>query len=271
MASTLHELAESGEFLREFGEKHFCVIKEALAIDRILVSLVPIGNSGKDSADFYLTTTQMMQLVEEIRSKAFAKKIAADTGEFPSAYKFVTGENGDKRLNIGRGKKGVCVQVSENTKNRRYIMAVGMAAFEAMARNFEIFTGLRPVEPKSFFGGLRDAFNAGVEERKKFRQNLTKEDAVATNSGQGAEDAPAEPAQETFALQVKGEASEKNGFVLLPAICNGEAVTLMFRKDEAQRLSWFAKFLEKAAAEGAQIKIVGKQKDSYVLFDDVTR
>lgn len=282
MANILTDMAKNGEFLREYGKKNFCVVREALAIDRVMVSIIPIGNGGKYAADFYLTTTQFMQLTDEIKRGVFAKKIAADKGQYPAAYKFVTGENGDKHLNIGGGDLGVRIQVVDNTHNYRYIMAVAMTAIDAMARNFYLFTGLQPVSAGSFFGSLISLFNDGIGEREKFRKTLSKEDSVAETTASDesepektAEDVKKkeqEPEIMAFALQVQGAPTEKNGFLYFPAKDGEEDVSLMFRKEVTEKLCWFERFLQQASSSGINsFRLNGQKKNGYILFDSAAK
>jgi hypothetical protein len=281
----IKEMAKSGEFLREFGTKYFCVVSEAFSIGRVKFTVVPLNNGGKDSADFYLTIQQMVSLCKDINSGVAEKLIDADKEQYPSAYKFVTGENGDKRLNIGGGKIGVRIQISEQTKNKRYLMAVPKQAFMDMATNFMLFSGLAPVTDGSFFKALIDEFNKGRQDRSKWHITLSDSDKITEERTNDEEktvkEAPAKPQEEgkkqpaptegIYTVTATGKMTEKKGFYIFDATMGDENVKLWFKKEEADALNWFNGFKEKAETSGATMPLLGDKIGSDIRYKGKAR
>lgn len=184
-------MAESGEFLREYGTKYFLVISEALSIGRVKWSMIPLDTNGKKSVDFYMTTEQMALLCKEISSGLAERKIAADkTNSYPSAYRYVTGDDGSKKVNIGGGEKvPVRIQMQDLTKNYRYMIGINMETLKIMALKFNIYTGMVPVNPSSYYGDIVRVFTKGRREREKYHEALEREINSAANTPQISPDA----------------------------------------------------------------------------------
>ena len=294
------EMAKNGEFLREYGKQYFVVASEALNIGRVKWNMVPIGKSGQGDIAFYLTTEQMLALCNEIGSGVFAKKIAADTANYPSAYRYVTGDDGCLHLNIGGGKMGCRIQMQDASKKTTYLMAVSVEALKTMATKYLLCTGMIPIAPGSYYAGIVSAFEGGRVERAKFRKNppegLT--DVVDTNSvidesveaemkvEEKAEkkpepvankvdepetpkvDAPqAETKDENYKLVIHGPKSIEKGFYVFAGKDeDGNEISLMFRKADAEKLNWFAKFENAAALGETKLAISGERKNKYILY-----
>lgn len=291
MKKTELEMAKEGEFLREYGKNHFIVASEALSIGRVKWNMVPIGKAGQGDIMFYMTTEQMLSLCTEILNGTFAKKVAADQGSYPSAYQYMTGEDGSLRLNIGGGKVGCRVQMQNNKANPRvnYVMAVSAESLTIMARKYMLNTGLMPIAPGSYYASVIAAFEAGRDQRKSFRKPKPEElgDSVDTNSvvdddtvNANVVDEPKEnpvPAKAekksggeegNFTLTVNGPKTLQKGcYVFNATTDDGAAVKLTFRKEEADKLGWFAK-LENSIDNGEtpNLKIFGEKKGSFILY-----
>lgn len=289
--TTEKTMAAAGEFLREYGKQYFIVASEALNIGRIKFDMVPVGKAGKNNISFYLTTEQMLSLCKEIISGVFSKKITADTGSYPSAYKYVTGTDGSLHLNIGGGKVGCRIQMQDASKKLGYIMAVSMESILVMARKYLVYTGYEPVTPGTYYSELVQAFEAGRKERSKFKQTIpdgVEETINVTESPVDDEEASAskepkpveknEPAKKKkepskpnneFKVNVKGKKTVKNGFYSFEGKTeDGESVSLLFRKSDAESLRWFEAF-EKKAETGASIDVLGEKKDNFILYSGV--
>lgn len=105
------EMLESGRILVAYSEKYLLSVNPAFGIDKVRFSLVKQGTGGKDASDVYLDAKEMHCLCRDIETGVFTKKIAADAkNNYPSAYVFVKGEKGSKKLAIGGGEKGIRVQ-----------------------------------------------------------------------------------------------------------------------------------------------------------------
>jgi hypothetical protein len=291
------KLAHDGEFLREYGKQYFIVFTEAFNIGRVKVEIVPMKNGGKESAVFYLTIQQMYSLCQDIKTGVFKTLVDADTGNYPAAYKFVTGESGDKHLNIGGGKVGTRIQISETSKNRRYLMAVSMQAIFDMADNFLLFSGITPTTTGSFFNGLVNEFNEGRKERSKYRVQLSASDSLtnetvetdeteapvekpssnaekpkAAETKNEPQPVPAESVEAVFTVTASGTMQTKGKFYVFEATTSdNESVQLYFNKEEADGLKWFDGFKSKAEAGKATMPIVGEKKGNAIKFKGVAK
>ena len=290
MKPTEIDMAKAGEFLREYGKQYFVVVSEALNIGRVKWNMVPIGKKGQDGIDFYLATEQMVALCQEIQSGRFEKKLANDTGNYPAAYKYVTGNDGSLNLNIGGGKVGCRVQMMNKATKLNYTMAVSIDAMKDMARKFLLCVGLTPVMSKTYYASVIKAFEDGRVEKAKFRKapeelyDVVDANAVAEHDNEPM-DAVKPPynkevnekpetnlntGDQVYHLVVKGDKETKKGFYVFPATTdNNENVSVMFRIIDASDLSWFAKMEEKAKKDGAKIAVIGERKNEYILFKGI--
>lgn len=288
------EMAKEGEFLREYGKQYFVVASEALSIGRVKWNMVPINKGGQDDIAFYLTTEQMVALCSEILSGRFHVKIKDDNGSFPTAYAYMTGEDGSLHLAIGGGKAGCRIQM-RNTKATpkalSYVMGVSLDAMVTMARKYMLCTGLTNVVPGTYYASVIAAFEEGRKDRSKFRKPSAAElgEVVNTNSvvdeSAPAESAPAAPAPvaaapaadikaetsetpaENCTITVKGAKTTKKGFYAFDGTDEfGKAVTLLFRKADSEKLSWFTKFEDAAAAGETKLTISGEKRDNCILY-----
>lgn len=288
------EMAKEGEFLREYGKNHFVAVSEALNIGRVKWNMVPIGKNGQGDIAFYLTTEQMTTLCTEILNGEFAKKVEADKkNPYPKAYAYMTGEDGSLHLAIGGGNVGCRIQM-RNMKVKpalNYIMAVSIDALNTMARKYMLCTGATPVMPGTYYASVVAAFEAGRVDRSKFRKPTAEElgEVVNTNSvidesvesaltvdNKAAEEKPVmkkeepktEAPIENYTLTVKTPSSVQKGFYVFGSVDeNGNAIRLLFRKEDADKLSWFAKFANSVAGgETPALKISGTKNNDCVLY-----
>ena len=134
------EMAKNGEFLREYGKQYFCVALEALNIGRVKWSMVPIGKKGQEEVTFYMLIEDFRWLCKELVNGVAEKKIAADNAPYPTAYKYVTGQNGSKLLNIGGSNSPAMARINIQDKSkqpaRNYTMAVSIKSLKNMAQKF---------------------------------------------------------------------------------------------------------------------------------------
>lgn len=285
------KMAHDGEFLREYGKSNFVVVSEALSIGRVKWDMVPIGKKGQNGVVFYMTTEQMYALCREIISGKFEEKIKADTGNYPSAYKYATGEDAALKLNIGGGKVGCRIQMQDAKNKVNYTMAVSMSAMEEMAKCYFLNTGLIPLVPGSYYASVVSAFEEGRKERSKFRkptaeevgeavdvnrtieepEHDTKEDVaekepkkVETKSEEKAE---SESEKANYKIKVHGESALKKGFITFNGIDQtGKKVFLIFRPADAEKLNWFEQFKASAAEKETEITLFCEKKNDYLLY-----
>jgi len=286
MKPTEIEMATNGEFLREYGKQYFIVCSEALNIGRVKWEMVPIGKSGKDAVSFYMTTEKMYDLCADILSGAFKKKVEADTGNYPSAYKYQTGTNGALKLNIGGARVGCRIQMQNPTTNANYTMAVALESMTVMARKYMLCTGMVPVAAGSYYEAVMTAFEKGRHNNKRNNKVADEYLEETTESIDTEDSAPAAPAEKSaakaskpakadtpaetrdFAIAVKGIKVLKDGYYAYTGtdVETKEAVELLFPVNVANKLSWFPKFEDAAALAETNLKISGEKKGRYVLY-----
>lgn len=270
---TAIEMARKGQFSKEYTRQNFLAVREALSIDRVVFEGVPIGQKGQNGATVYLPVDKMLALCLDIKSGVAKKKIDADTGSFPSAYQYVTGDKGSRVLTIGGGKFGCRVSVQDKANSKTQTVALAYSVLEEMADRFLLWTGRIPVVADSFYGKQVEAFNLGMAERVNNRLNVSDEELAEPSIEDEVADAPApapaappEPAAPKapapapegeigeFQLTVNGEKKSIKDSSGAPcwvfdAKLDGEAVKLLFTEKKAKELVWFADF-EKNAKRG---------------------
>ncbi|RHV71057.1 MULTISPECIES: hypothetical protein [Clostridia] len=187
---TVKEQYRNGAVCVSYGSTHFVSVNPVPTIDKCRFSIVKLGTSGKDHLDFYLDIQDMRQLCEEFIGDASAaiRKIQADMkNQFPSAYSYITGQNGSLILNIGAGEKGCRIQIRDKTKNVQKMTVVPFKDLKEMAFGFYLVMGLIPVMKNSYYGKLYDAFWNGSEERDKYYDSSSESGNDTQQASQGSQ------------------------------------------------------------------------------------
>ena len=157
---SVSDMLKGGAICQVFGSKTLVSVNPAFEIDRVRISIVTIGTGGKDHNDIYLSAEEFRQFCEEIENGVAVKKFAADDTSKPRAYSWTKGDNGSKRLVIGKGLKGILVQssiqVDGNWTNRQGI--VQFSDLKAMAFMFRLVSGQIPLMEGSYYKKLYDAY-----------------------------------------------------------------------------------------------------------------
>lgn len=285
---TAIEMAHEGQFSKEFTSKNFISVREALSIDRIIFEGVPIGQKGQNSAAVYLPVDKMLALCLDIKSGVAKQKIDADTGAYPTAYQYVTGDKGSRVLSIGGGKFGCRISVQNKATSKSQTVALSYTVLEEMADRFLLWTGRIPVVADSFYGKQVAAFNAGMAERAGNRLNVSDEDLAdpgieeepkapeVETPAAPAPVAPAKPASTEAAAEVaeyqlivRGEkkvAKDSSGATcyVFNAMLGEEAVKLLFTEQKANELAWFSEFEKNVKKNGSlEVVIKAERKDKF--------
>ena len=185
----MKEQYRNGAICVSYGSTHFVSVNPVPTIDKCRFSIVKLGTSGKDHLDFYLDIQDMRQLCEEFLGDASAakRKIQADMkNQFPSAYSYITGQNGSLTLNIGAGEKGCRIQIRDKSNNIQKMTVVPFKDLKEMAFGFYLVMGLIPVMKNSYFGKLYDAFWDGSEERDKYYESSVESSNDTQQASQGS-------------------------------------------------------------------------------------
>lgn len=88
---------------------YFVRVYPIFQIDKVKFSFVKKNTSGKDAFDIYVDTWIFQNLCDDILSGAFLRKLVHDTGDYPTAFQYTTGENASRHLSIGAGKAGIVI------------------------------------------------------------------------------------------------------------------------------------------------------------------
>lgn len=285
------EMAMEGEFLRQYGSKYFVVAREQLSIGRIRWDMVPIGKHATGAIVYYMKNEEMFALATEILNGAFAKKIAAETSKYPTTYQYATGKDAHLHLNIGKSTaaNSCCIQMQDATTKAQYLMGVPMSAMYDMARKYMLCTGAMTVQSGSYFESVMKAFEKGRADRlAKFgKVNVSEDDLDEPTTPTADEEAPAKqtkpaPAQNTkkeepkpadaeYSLVVNGKKTLSKGFYKFSAKLGEEAVSLLFKQEDADKMKWFAEFENTAATKPTTLNLVGEKNGNFILFKSVQK
>lgn len=175
---TIIDQLEGGSILQSYGSKYLVSVNPAPSIHKVRWSIVELNTGGKVYSNFFMSMEQMRQLCDEIEKGYASKKLTADKdSQYPGAYKYVTGENGSKKLNIGGGQKGIRVQIQENVDGKwdNKMSVIPIADFVQMKFLFFLTMGLTLSKTGSYYSSLYDAFWKGEADRAKLHQKTYNE------------------------------------------------------------------------------------------------
>ena len=289
---TKAEFAKSeGQLIKVYGSKTLFAVAPVARIDRVKFSIVDLDSKGKDFIDIYLTTEELRQFCEEVENGTAQKKIDADKGNYPTAYKWTRGENGSKILVIGGGMKGVRIQATDNSdKNakRQKLALVQMSDLRELAFMFKLAYGLMPVQPGSYYEQLYLAFTEMMS-RSYVPNNFTESDEDAArmvaNEAPVVEvpvetpkaepvvpEAPKEEYQIITAVS-RGAIQEAQGLKAVPIIVQetGESSNLLFTDEQAASIKWFPAYAKKIAEDTANLTVKVTRKGRYYYFVDTVK
>ena len=287
------EMAMEGEFLRQYGSKYGVSTREQLSIGRIRWDMFPIGKHGVGAIVYYMKNEEMFALATDILNGTFARRIAAETTNYPTAYQYATGKDAHLHLNIGKSKaaNSCCIQMQDATAKTQYLMGVSMTAMYDMARKYMLCTGAMPVQSGSYFESVMKAFEKGRADRiAKFGKVVVPEDdidepVVPTVDEEAPAKQPApkkteQPKEKTeapkveaaeYTVVVNGKKTMDKGFYKFPATLDNAPVTLLFKKEEAEKMKWFAEFENQAAIKPTNLNLVGEKNGKFILFKSVQK
>lgn len=266
----IEEMLHDGAVLKSFGSKFFTSIVLVPDICKAKVEMVEIGKKGQNANTVYLDLELLRQLFADIDAGIFTARIKADKGnKYPSAYQFVTGEDGSKKVNIGASQKSGHIafqtQVKKGEKWDNRIMAIAVSELVQAGFLFKLCLGLIPTDNGSYYDRLKGIFNEGIVEKQKyFNKNTAGESQdEATESAQDEvapkPEAVNTQASNTYVVKVTGNPFDKKDFTIFPVqSVDGKEFKLMFRKGtELEGL-----------ANGVSAAVHADEKDGYLLFRD---
>lgn len=273
---TEKELFENGSILQAYSQNTLLSVNPCFEIGKVRFSVVKLNTGGKECIDIYLDCEEVRILAEEIDKGIAGKKIAEDTrSDYPEAYQFVKGKDGQKKLKIGKGKKGVIVQASDTKDGKNaYLMApITMNDLKTLAFNYELVSGLIPVTENSFYDKLIKVFIANEGKRVADREAYANKDNTEQKAKK-EEKAPLEIKSGVFKIKSKATPKESgNGINYIVSGCmdsNTEEKTMIFYfnqiKDVQDKFNRLLKMLnEKEEGKVLSVPILYSEKDGYIF------
>lgn len=163
-SSKIRELLKDGCIAAFYTQNGWFVkIKPVLSIDKIKFSFVEKGKKG-EGFDVYMDINVFDNLCDEIRNGVLLRKIESDQGDYPSAWKYVTGNEGSKEIIIGKGKKGTVIQGKDNSKKKNAFVAIlNFDEFKTMEKWYRRAT-------KNYFEEMTNILLNAVAESDKYYQ-----------------------------------------------------------------------------------------------------
>lgn len=198
--SKLRKMINEGNIFEMYTQEgYFLKVQPALDIDKVKFAFVKKGSQG-DGFDIYVDAMKFNRLCKDILSRMMEKKIAADNGDYPGAWEYRTGSNGNLIVAIGKGKKGIVVQ-GRNTDPNKKKNAFIPVSYEDLL----IMADMWVMVSKDYFDELYGIFkgamkniaqyhNAGVEQEEYREPEGTSENTTPTEAPKN--EAPAVPVEE---------------------------------------------------------------------------
>ena len=170
---------EGGAILKEYASNDFLTVSPAPSIDSVKWQIVTKGTGGKDALNFYMKLETFRELADELTSAEGRKKIAASIDhQYPDAFKYVTGKDGNQTLAVGGGQKGIRVQIQIGKgKGKGYdrkMVVISYESIKIMAFLFKVVMGLIPTS--YYYASLADAFWKGYKDREKYFSSYNPEE-----------------------------------------------------------------------------------------------
>lgn len=281
--TTKAEIFENEQLIRVYGSKTFFAVSPAPNIDKVKFSIVDIGSGGKDFIDIYLSTEEVRQFCVDVDNGVAKKKIDADTGNYPTAYQWVRGENGAKRLIIGGGMKGVRIQATDASSGtaRKKMAVIQFNDLKELSFMFKLAYGLIPVQEGSYYEHLYRTFIDNVgNHRSSANYNDADDDATPVNDE--IEPASVKPVEtsndnnnetEIITTMSRGAIQDAKNMKGVPVTIEetGESTTLIFTDEQVKNLSWFGSYEKKVAQKGTKMVVKAYRKGKYYYFVDIAK
>lgn len=272
-------LKNEGQLIRVFGSKTLFAVSPVPEIDRVKFSVVELNTKGKDFIDIYLTTEEFRQFCMDIDKGIAKKKIDEDKGSYPTAYQWVRGENGSKKLIIGGGMKGVRVQASDaSDKNnaRKKQAVIQFADLYELSFMFKLVYGLIPVQADSYYEFLFKSFvdNVGKRRGNSAAYNEAQDEAMPEHEpvSEPAAD-PMEPVYEVITTVSSGAIQDAKGLKGVPVTIKetGEKTSLVFTSEQAATLKWFPTYEKRVSAGETEMTVKAYRKGKYFYFVEIAK
>ena len=168
---TEKDMLKSGAIVQSYTKTHLFTVKPAFSISRVCFSIVKLNTNGEEFLDYYMTTKDMLDLCKKIDDGTVKEKLKQDKSDYPSAYKYITGDNGSKKLNLGGGQKGprIQIQIYENNKWNNMMTVVPYKDLEYMTFMYKLVAGLIPCN--GYYKELFKVYWDGAKERDELYGN----------------------------------------------------------------------------------------------------
>lgn len=255
--NTKKEMLRNGNILKEYTQTHFLSVSPLPLMEKVLFSIVKQGTKGKDEKLFFMDLEEFRLLCTDLVEPSGQRKLKESMEhQYPDAYKYVSGKDGSRRLNLGGGEKGIRIQIQEKKENAwdSRMVVVSYKSLLSMKFYFELVMGLIPVS--RYYRQLQDVFWEEYEQREKKRSRNT--EAAQKDGPQSApqetQDAPGQDLK-TVTVQTKGAVKKSGNTFFCPVTDSEKEFNLCFTPEHLPAMGdkW-QKFQEKAA-DGVKIRI----------------
>ena len=175
--SKLRQLCDEGGFAAFYTQKgYFVKVKPVYQIDKVKFCFVEKGKKGS-GFDIYVDTDEFDLLCDDILSERMAKQIQKENSEYPSAWKYVTGEKGNKSVAIGKSKNGGVVihgAVIGEKKMNAFVPCT-YNDLRKMAKNYQRFS-------QGYWNEICDEFRKGYADTQKYFKGVAEDDEISVEA-----------------------------------------------------------------------------------------
>jgi hypothetical protein len=266
-----------GQLIRVFGSKTLFAVSPVPEIDRVKFSIVELNTKGKDFIDIYLTTEEVRQFCADIDKGIAKKKIDEDKGNYPTAYQWVRGENGAKRLIIGGGMKGIRIQstdASDKNNTKKKMALIQFTDLYELSFMFKLAYGLIPVQNGSYYEFLFKAFADNIGKRRGNAVDYDASNDEATDNHNDNVDLNNDDESGKIITTIsRGSLQTAQGLNAVPVIVKetGESTNLIFTDEQVSNLKWFSIYEQRVNAGETEMIVKALRKGKYYYFVDVAK
>lgn len=279
---TIKDRLSENSILTVYGTNYLLSVCPAFGIDKVRFSIVKQKTGGKDSSDIYISIRDCLLFCQEIDAGIAEQKILADNGPYPTAYQWVGGNNGSKKLTIGGGQKGVRVQtqIFDGKNTDRKMTVIQMSDLKWLSYMFKLVLGQIPYAPGSV---LEDWVKTFQKASTKFVPRYNEEEDGNCVASDDYDPAPAPqkttppannpPAEEeevrNFYLLTCSDIVQKGDYLAVECKINKEEKALVLFDKDAQKHEFFNALCDAVKAykkSGVKLNIRGIHKGKFILF-----
>ena len=180
--SKREQMATGGTLQSAFTERNFVKFYPAYDIDKVKVAFVTKGSNGK-GFDVYVDLDKFDLLCDDILTKELARKLAAEQAtaenKYPCSWEHITGDSGQKKVRISKGRKGGIVVIFGQNGKETMTVPMSYDELRIMAKWFR----------RTSAGRFEELTRLTLEGMHRFHFETTDEDEENVSTEAVAEDA----------------------------------------------------------------------------------